>query len=71
MHVCATHKKPGKVSKLITKLRQAEREKGIRNGGAIIIFCNKIKTVLFLTDHLNNDLNKKGGQLCFFVYCRI
>eukprot|EP00729_Bicosta_minor_P000547 gene547-23486_t len=66
VHVCATHKKPKKLIRLITKLRTDEKERGIRSAGQMIVFCNKIKTVAFVVDTLRKQRVQVGmfhGQL--------
>lgn len=53
VHVCAEHKKPRKLIRHIEKVRKSEVERGeSRNPGAMIVFCNHVKTVLFVYEFL-------------------
>jgi superfamily II DNA/RNA helicase len=55
IHVCASHKKPRLLIKYITSAREKEKEEVLRQPGAMIIFCNKIKTLKFLKDFLTRQ----------------
>lgn len=57
LHVCAGHKKPKKLLKTITKLREKEEQAGVRNPGLCIIFFNKIKTLKFMKKFLSENLS--------------
>mmetsp|Transcript_50477 Transcript_50477/g.163390 ORF Transcript_50477/g.163390 Transcript_50477/m.163390 type:complete len:670 (+) Transcript_50477:60-2069(+) len=52
VHVCASHKKPQKLAKFLEKIRGEEKQKGVRQKASMLIFCNKIKTVIFVVDFL-------------------
>jgi superfamily II DNA/RNA helicase len=55
VHVCATHKKPRLLIKSITKIREQEKEDKLRQPGALLIFCTKIKTLKFVEDFLRRQ----------------
>ncbi|KAH9260287.1 hypothetical protein BASA81_001457 [Batrachochytrium salamandrivorans] len=50
VHVCAEHKKPRKLIRHVEKTHAAEAQQ--RAYGPMIVFCNKIKTVLFVYEFL-------------------
>lgn len=52
VHVCAAHKKPRLLISYVTKIRDQEKLAKVRQGGPMIIFCTKIKTVSFVTNFL-------------------
>ncbi|CAE7564400.1 DBP10 [Symbiodinium microadriaticum] len=52
VHVCAAHKKPRLLINYVTKIREQEKAAKLRQGGPMIIFCTKIKTVAFVTNFL-------------------
>jgi superfamily II DNA/RNA helicase len=58
VHVCASHKKPRLLINYVTKVREKEKTEKCRQGGAMIIFCTKIKTVSFVQNFL-----AKNGML--------
>lgn len=45
VHVCAEHKKFRKLARFMDKIRQKEKEEGVRQKALVIIFCNKIQTL--------------------------
>ncbi len=55
VHVCATHKKPRLLIKSILKIREDEKERKVRQPGAMIVFCTKIKTIKFVEDFLRRQ----------------
>eukprot|EP01034_Spumella_vulgaris_P023791 gene23791-30060_t len=55
IHVCATHKKPRILIKYITKCRESEKAEKLRQPGAMIIFCNKIKNLGVVLDILTRQ----------------
>ena len=55
VHVCATHKKPRLLIKCILKIREDEKERKVRQPGAMIVFCTKIKTIKFVEDFLRRQ----------------
>jgi superfamily II DNA/RNA helicase len=66
VHVCASHKKPRLLIKSINKIREQERLDGVRQPGALLIFCTKIKTIKFVEDFLRRQQVKASvlhGQL--------
>lgn len=53
VHLCAEHKKPRKLIRHIERIRKTEADHGrARNPGPMIVFCNKIKTVMFVYEFL-------------------
>ena len=53
LHVCSEQKKPRNLIKRIEKIREEEEKEGRkRNPSQIIVFCNRIKTVLFVYETL-------------------
>lgn len=56
VHVCAEHKKLGKLRKHLARVDAEAREAGARQLPRVVIFCNRIKTVAFLARELaGND----------------
>jgi len=45
LHVCSEHKKQRKLIQFMDKLREDERQQGVRQRALVIIFCNQIKTL--------------------------
>ncbi|CAE7205145.1 ddx17, partial [Symbiodinium pilosum] len=45
VHVCADHKKFRKLIRFMDKIRQEEKEQGVRQRALVIVFCNTIKTL--------------------------
>lgn len=45
VQVCAEHKKFRKLARFMDKIRQKEKEEGVRQRALVIIFCNKIQTL--------------------------
>ena len=67
VHVCATHKKPRLLIKSILKIREDEKERKVRQPGAMIVFCTKIKTIKFVEDFLRRQSIK--GVAIFTATC--
>jgi superfamily II DNA/RNA helicase len=66
VHVCASHKKPRLLIRFIETIREKEKAEKIRQPGAMLIFCTKIKTVKFVADFLkrqNSPVEILHGQL--------
>lgn len=66
VHVCAAHKKPRLLMRLIERVRAKEKEEKLRQPGPMLIFCTKIKSVRFLVDFLkkqNIQTEELHGQL--------
>ena len=57
LHICASHKKPKKLIKTLTKLRKAEEAIGRRNPGLCMIFFNRIKTLIFIKKFILENMN--------------
>jgi superfamily II DNA/RNA helicase len=55
VHVCASHKKPRLLINYVTKVREKEKTEKCRQGGPMIIFCTKIKTVSFVQNFLTKN----------------
>jgi superfamily II DNA/RNA helicase len=55
VHVCATHKKPRLLIKFVLARRKEEKESKVRQPGAMIVFCTKIKTIKFCEDFLRRQ----------------
>lgn len=55
LHVCAEHKKPKKLLGFIDKLREDERQQGVRQRALVIIFCNQIKTLKSVANFLTKQ----------------
>ena len=53
VHVCAEHKKPKKLMKFLKKLEK--EDEGKRQATSVLVFCNHIKTVLFLSKFLRKE----------------
>lgn len=45
VHVCAEHKKFRKLIRFMDKIREEERDRGVRQRALVIVFCNTIKTL--------------------------
>eukprot|EP00434_Breviolum_minutum_P032200 symbB.v1.2.028479.t1/scaffold3024.1/size65071/1 len=45
VHVCAQHKKNKKLVRFLDKIRQKEKDEGVRQRSLVLIFCNKIQTL--------------------------
>ena len=52
VHLCAEHKKPRKLIRHIERVKAAAEAEGKRQPGPMLIFCNQIKTVLFVLEFL-------------------
>lgn len=52
VHLCAEHKKQGKLMKLLRGIRKSDKEKGVRQAANILIFCNTTKKVKELVSFL-------------------
>ena len=50
VHVCAEHKKSKKLIKFLQKIRLPEKKDATRLPALVIVFCNRIKTVLYVKD---------------------
>jgi len=50
VHVCSEHKKPKKLIKFLQKIRLPEKKDSTRLPALVIVFCNRIKTVLYVKD---------------------
>jgi len=48
LHVCAEHKKPKKLAKFISTVRENDAANKVRQRSKIMIFCNRQKTVTFV-----------------------
>jgi superfamily II DNA/RNA helicase len=55
VHVCAAHKKPRLLLKYILAAREREKSEKQRQAGAMLVFCNKIKTLKFVRDFLTRQ----------------
>lgn len=55
VHVCVDHKKPRLLIKFIERVREKEKDEKERQPGAMIIFCNKIKSVKIVYDFLTRQ----------------
>ena len=60
VHVCANHKKPRLLLHFIEKIRNDEKLTKSRQSAAMLIFCTKIKTVMFVIDFLNRHEHNIG-----------
>ena len=72
LHVCSSHKKPKKLIKTLTKLREEEEKSGRRNPGLCIVFFNRIKNLIqskkFLQTNLKNArIAELHGQMPQFA----
>ncbi|CAE7191968.1 DBP2, partial [Symbiodinium natans] len=45
VHVCAEHKRFRKLIRFMDKIRQEEKDQGVRQRALVIVFCNTIKTL--------------------------
>lgn len=66
VHVCAAHKKPRLLMRFISTVKDNEKLTKIRNPGAMIIFCTKIKTVKYVVEFLRKQslvVEELHGQL--------
>eukprot|EP01041_Mallomonas_annulata_P008689 gene8689-17948_t len=59
IHICAAHKKPRLLMRFIEKVRGKEKEEKVRQSGAMLIFCTKIKSAHFVCEFL-----KKQNIVC-------
>lgn len=59
VQVCAEHKKSKKLVKFLTKLRADDTEK--RHLTSVLIFCNKIKTLMYVEGFLRKQQFKVGA----------
>ena len=65
VHLCAEHKKPKKLIKFVQKIRkeEAERPGPQRLPALMLVFCNRIKTALYVKDLLYKAGFKKCATL--------
>lgn len=60
VHVCAEHKKPRKLMKFLRKVKDEDKAEKRRQASKVLIFCNRIKTTVFL----HGFLQKEGIRCC-------
>ena len=58
VHVCAEHKKSRKLIKFVEKIRNEEKKDSSRLPALMIVFCNRIKTVLYVKDFISKMYKK-------------
>jgi ATP-dependent RNA helicase DDX5/DBP2 len=58
VHVCAEHKKSRKLIKFLQKIRDEEKRDSARLPALVIVFCNRIKTVLYVKDFISKIYKK-------------
>lgn len=55
VHVCVPHKRPRLLIKYILRIREIEKQAKVRQVGAMLIFCTKIKTAGFVHGFLRSQ----------------
>lgn len=62
VHVCAEHKKLGKLKKHLARVEAEAREAGARQLPRVVVFCNRIKTVAFLARELQGKADDRQAR---------
>jgi superfamily II DNA/RNA helicase len=55
IHVCVPHKKPRLLLRYLLKIQENDKILKLRNNSSVLIFCSKIKTILYLHKFLTNQ----------------
>jgi superfamily II DNA/RNA helicase len=55
VHVCVTHKKPRLLIRYIERIRKEELQQNTRQPGLMLIFCEKIKTLIYISNFLEKN----------------
>lgn len=55
VHVCVTHKKPRLLIRYIDRVRKEEANQNTRQPGLMLIFCEKIKTLVYISKFLEKN----------------